>query len=190
MKKTEDMASACFHTKADVVQWIDANGHKWRAKLLSLRYEVLEQIATILGVPRKSAQGQRMPKDQLGELVCQKAAEERSTQTKRGRPQSSERVPSPTKKPCRHIGVTSTVAKQSLAGDGDVASQAVIATPEPAKKPMTLRAAQALATVAKQSLAGDGDVASQAVIATPEPAKKPMTLRAAEALATSMRYAR
>ena len=145
MKKTEDMASACFHTKADVVQWIGANGRQWRAKLLSLPYEVLENMSTILEGPQSRTKSKRMPKGQLWELVCQKAAEEMSTQTKRGRPQSSERVPSPTKKACRHICVTSMVAKQSLAGDGDVASQAVIATPEPAKKPMTLRAAEALA---------------------------------------------
>ena len=76
MQKTEDVASPCFHTKADVIQWIGANGRKWRARLLSLPYQVLEKMTTIFGVSQSRHRGQRMLKDQLGKLVCQKAVKE------------------------------------------------------------------------------------------------------------------
>ena len=90
-------ASPCFHTKADVAQWIGANGRKWRAKLRSLPYVVLDNVITILGVPQSRHKGKRMHKEQLGELVCKTAA----WMQKRGPPQSSERVPSPACKKTR-----------------------------------------------------------------------------------------
>ena len=113
-------ASPCFHTKADVAQWIGANGRKWRAKLRSLPYVVLDNVITILGVPQSRHKGKRMHKEQLGELVCKTAA----WMQKRGPPQSSERVPS--KRPPHFQDARQHVSTASGRAH-------VIATPKPAK---------------------------------------------------------
>ena len=47
MKKTEDVVSASFHLKANVVQWIGANGRKWKAKLLKQSYDVLHNLSVV-----------------------------------------------------------------------------------------------------------------------------------------------